>query len=260
MITFIGDVHGWLGRLDVVVAQAQGELIFVGDLIDRGPQVPEVLDRVHDLCEAGKARCLLGNHEWMLARVLGRGDADPDLEAFDAWIAGWGGSAVMAAYGVDTPAALKVRLGRHWPWLGELPWVLEGAVEHRRWTAVHAGLHPNRPFVQQLDELRRGWNGPWRDGDDPRPPPLFSKKWLAKYPSDMPADMCLVSGHIPVWQPLIMPQRIACDTSGGMPDRRLTGVIWPSGTVITSGSPYELAAAVAVGQTVDAVRESTPEV
>ena len=236
MPTFIGDVHGWCERLDSVIAQTDDELVLLGDLIDRGPQVPEVLDRVHDLCDSGRARCLLGNHEWMLARVLGRGDADPNYEAFAAWVGGWGGAAVMAAYGARTPGELKRRLGRHWPWLGELPWVLEGAVGARRWTAVHAGLDPARPFAAQLDELRAGWEGPWRDEHDPRPAALFSKAWLSTYPYDLPDDMCLISGHMPIREPLITPQRIGCDTTGGMPRRRLSGVAWPTETVIRSSS------------------------
>ncbi len=234
MPTFIGDVHGWIGRLESVIAQTQDELVLVGDLIDRGSQVPAVLDLVHDLCDAGRARCLLGNHEWMLARVLGRGNADPNEDAFAAWISGWGGASVMAAYAVRTPTELKRCLGRHWPWLGELPWVLEGVVADRRWTAVHAGFDPSRPFAEQLAEVRCGWDGPWRDDDDPRPPPLFSKHWWRAYPPDMPTDMCLISGHMPIWKPLIMAQRIACDTTGGMPDRQLTGVMWPAGTVVRS--------------------------
>jgi len=234
MLTFIGDVHGWYERLEAVLAQAQGEVIFVGDLIDRGPQVAQVLDLVHALCLAGRARCILGNHEWMLARVLGDVDEAPDEDAGEAWLDGWGGGAVMDAYGATTLAELKERLGEHGPWLRALPWVLEGAVDARRWVAVHAGFDPQRPFATQLAEAHCGWDGPWSRSSDPRPPLLFTKKWLAQTPADQPPDVCLISGHVPVYQPLITPQRIACDTTGGMPDRQLTGIIWPAEIVIRS--------------------------
>ncbi len=234
MPTFIGDVHGWIDRLDAVLAQAEGEIVLLGDLIDRGPAVPEVLDRVHDLYDRGLARCVLGNHEWMLARVLGRGDAPPDEDAFDAWVDGWGGDAVMAAFGVDSAAELKHRLGRHWPWLGELPWVLEGTAAGRKWVAIHAGFDHQRPFAEQLADVRAGWDGPWSRSDDPRPPPLFSKRRVMVIPPDLPPDVCLISGHTPVIRPLITAQRIACDTTGGMPGRRLTGIIWPEERIISS--------------------------
>lgn len=39
-------------------------LVFVGDLTDRGPDSPAVVDLVHDLVESGRAQCVLGNHDF----------------------------------------------------------------------------------------------------------------------------------------------------------------------------------------------------
>ncbi len=46
-------------------------MIFVGDLVDRGPDSPGVLRLAMGMVEAGHALCVSGNHEAKLARVLG---------------------------------------------------------------------------------------------------------------------------------------------------------------------------------------------
>lgn len=232
-VTFIGDVHGWSGRLDRVLAQARGSLVFMGDLIDRGADGPGVLTRVRALCEAGRARCLLGNHEYALLRGLGHdGLGLPGDEGlFDAWSQRFGGHALMESYGIaeGDREALRQALGDHLDWMATLPWVLEGEeAGGRRWIAVHAGLS-EEPLAPQLDWLRHGW-----DNDDGGPAHLFSKAWTDCVPYDLPANTCVVSGHTPVRHPLVAPHRILCDTSGGMPDRVLSAVIFPAGKVITS--------------------------
>lgn len=87
----IGDVHGCfdelselLARLGYVVALAgegdarryqvahpQGRrVVFLGDLVDRGPRVVEVLRLAMDMVESGAALCVPGNHEVKLLRKL----------------------------------------------------------------------------------------------------------------------------------------------------------------------------------------------
>lgn len=229
-VTFVGDVHGWRERLDRVIAEAEGELVFMGDLIDRGPESPAVLDRVHELCAGRRARCLLGNHEYTLVRALGLPGTGfaPDARLFDAWKRSFGGQTVMTAYGVKTPQALSQALGHHLAWLASLPWILRGEEDDRCWIAVHAGLG-EEPWEPQVARLEQGWAG-----DDGHAAPLFNKAWAQCLPQDLPAHCCVVSGHTPVRQAVVLPQRVLCDTSGGLPDRRLSAVVWPSGRVITS--------------------------
>lgn len=45
-------------------------LLFLGDLVDRGPKIPEVLRLVMDAVDSGVARCVMGNHEAKLLRKL----------------------------------------------------------------------------------------------------------------------------------------------------------------------------------------------
>lgn len=229
-VTFIGDIHGWRDRLDRVLDQTHGELVFMGDLIDRGPESPAVLDRVHALCDGRRARCLLGNHEYTLLRALGWPGTgfEPDPRLFEAWKRSFGGQSVLDAYRVKTAEALIDAMGHHLPWLASLPWVLRGVEGERHWIAVHAGLGED-PVAGQLAQLERGWAG-----DDGHAAHLFNKAWAHCVPCDLPPRWCVVSGHTPVRQPLVLPQRVLCDTSGGLVDRHLSGVVWPEGRVIAS--------------------------
>ncbi|MFJ5289249.1 polynucleotide kinase-phosphatase [Streptomyces sp. NPDC088348] len=75
----IGDIHGCSSELDTLLtrlgytdgAHPEGRTaVFVGDLVDRGPDSPGVLRRVMSMVAAGNALCVPGNHENKLGRYL----------------------------------------------------------------------------------------------------------------------------------------------------------------------------------------------
>ena len=84
----IGDVHGCLAELEqllhalgyAIERDAEGRpvnarnperrAIFLGDLVDRGPDTPGVLRLVMGMVAAGTALAVLGNHEAKLLRAL----------------------------------------------------------------------------------------------------------------------------------------------------------------------------------------------
>lgn len=75
----IGDIHGCSSELDTLLgrlgyvdgAHPEGRTaVFVGDLVDRGPDSPGVLRRVMGMVAAGNALCVPGNHENKLGRWL----------------------------------------------------------------------------------------------------------------------------------------------------------------------------------------------
>ncbi|MFV0574701.1 MAG: metallophosphoesterase [Vibrio sp.] len=82
---FIGDIHGQVEKLDALLShfdleQNQAQLVFVGDLIDNGKDATvdhlALLNKVKDLVDAGKAHCVMGNHEfnavgWVLKKPDG---------------------------------------------------------------------------------------------------------------------------------------------------------------------------------------------
>ncbi|MFE6822866.1 polynucleotide kinase-phosphatase [Streptomyces sp. NPDC057690] len=75
----IGDIHGCaleldglLGKLGYVdgVHPEGRQAVFVGDLVDRGPDSPGVLRRVMAMVKSGNALCVPGNHENKYGRHL----------------------------------------------------------------------------------------------------------------------------------------------------------------------------------------------
>lgn len=88
MYDIIGDIHGYCSKLRELLfhlgyKEANGvwshpsrKAIFVGDYIDRGPEIRETLKLVRNMVEAGAATALMGNHEYnavAYARELERG-------------------------------------------------------------------------------------------------------------------------------------------------------------------------------------------
>lgn len=75
----IGDVHGCSAELEALLAKLgytdgvhpDGRTaVFVGDLVDRGPDSPGVLRRVMAMVAAGSALCVPGNHENKYGRYV----------------------------------------------------------------------------------------------------------------------------------------------------------------------------------------------
>ncbi len=72
-LDIIGDIHGELDALVSLLRKLgyddagrhadKRRLVFVGDLVDRGPDSPGVLRAVKRIVEAGNAQCIAGNHE-----------------------------------------------------------------------------------------------------------------------------------------------------------------------------------------------------
>jgi hypothetical protein len=72
-LDLVGDIHGEIDALRLLLARlGYGEhgthptgrrLVFLGDLIDRGPDSPAVVRTVADLVDCGRAVALMGNHD-----------------------------------------------------------------------------------------------------------------------------------------------------------------------------------------------------
>ncbi len=72
----IGDVHGCAKALERLLDRLgyrkqagvwrhpRRMVLFLGDIIDRGPHIREALHLVRDMVDAGQALCIMGNHEF----------------------------------------------------------------------------------------------------------------------------------------------------------------------------------------------------
>ncbi len=75
MYDIIGDIHGHADELiqllgilgyqkkQGVYEHPERKVIFLGDFIDRGPQIRQVLEIVRPMVEEDKALAVMGNHE-----------------------------------------------------------------------------------------------------------------------------------------------------------------------------------------------------
>ena len=210
-ILAIGDVHGcaeyldaMLGLLDRIHTRARhrgrrGELVMVGDYVDRGPDSLGVLERLGAGIGAAlntPVHLLLGNHDQLLAACL---HVMPDPEILELWFEN-GGHTTMAECGIgaddvaadpaEVSARLRARLGR------EGIRVLRELAHTWRcgnYLFVHGGVDPSRALeVHSATELV------WM-----REPFLDGAGWRHPF--------AVVHGHTPC-VPEVLPHRIAIDS------------------------------------------------
>lgn len=237
-VAVIGDVHGQIEQLETVLDRLrqlpnyeQRWIVFIGDLVDRGPDTKAVLDLVSDLLtEHPKTAICCGNHELAMAGALGLIPTPEYANWAERWLADYGAQETFASY--DVPFGelenLKAKLGeQHTKLLSDLPW----AIEHPQYLFVHAGLDANTPFAMQLRILKQ------RDFTLNRPQWLCSKSLVT---SPIPADcpVTVVSGHVQVPEVTFSSKRILIDTTGGL-GGDLSCVLLPEKKVLTSGADPE---------------------
>lgn len=161
VIHAVGDIHGQLAALRAMLErlgwQRAGEgwrhprgerLLFVGDLVDRGPDSRGVVETVRRLVADGEALCLMGNHEFNAVQFH-----TPDPDAPGEYLRPRKPAnerqhqATLGSF-QDDPAGLREALA----WFRTLPVAVE--LPHLR--AVHACFDP--AALAALD-TRRGDDG-----------------------------------------------------------------------------------------------------
>lgn len=152
----VGDIHGCSDLLDRILEQMTDDpVVFVGDLIDRGPDSRKVLEKVFDLCsgDGQKYQTLMGNHEKLLLNFL----KDPEGVG-PSWTR-FGGLQTLASFGIslsssvhtdeacrDARDALIGEMGKPMiDWLTDLPCIWSSGNVH----VVHAGADPSHPMTAQ---------------------------------------------------------------------------------------------------------------
>lgn len=151
----IGDVHGCLRELDRLLVKGQEDgprrLIFVGDLINKGPNSMGVLKRARAL----RAEVIQGNHERAFLKYV-RSDRIPKRKHWNL---------LLEEMGKDWRD--WIRYIENWP----------SYIETDHFLVVHAGLQPGKePEETDPDILAniRTWDGVGRNLDNERNPPWFN--------------------------------------------------------------------------------------
>lgn len=172
----IGDIHGRLDLLDQLLLKIEADdarrgnantgLIFLGDLVDRGPDSAGVVERVRALCaERTDTRCLAGNHEEIF---LGAHEGDGELIRLLLRVGGW---ETLLSYGLKAEAIDEAGIAElaemiqravppeHIAFLRGLDeYVVEGD-----YVFVHAGIRPGVALEQQSPRDLRWMRQPFLD-------------------------------------------------------------------------------------------------
>jgi serine/threonine protein phosphatase 1 len=172
----IPDVHGCLITLrtlieELIELRKSDTLIFLGDLIDRGPQSKGVIDYIIQLQERGiRIKVLRGNHEDSFAKVY-RGEQAKGLinktlgiktGLYKDWLT-YGGEDTLKSFGVTRVTDVPEKYIK---WIEELQYY----VKWRHYYIVHAGFNfePDDIFLDtqammwireyQIDQAKLGPN------------------------------------------------------------------------------------------------------
>lgn len=164
----VGDIHGRLDLLELLLDHIHRDiarrpparvlLAFLGDLIDRGPNSAQVLERLRTYRHEGvRTIFLLGNHEEVMLRIL-QGEADH----VSAWLR-FGGAECLQSYGIDPrpiaaaspEVALATIRAAVPPSHVEFLKTFIDSCQLGDYLLVHAGIRPGVPLDrQQQSDLR----------------------------------------------------------------------------------------------------------
>lgn len=228
----IGDVHACHEELEALLvrlgyevvrndtgagpgydtAPAPGRMaVFVGDLVDRGPDSARTLGLVMEMMDAGHALTIPGNHDNKLARALAGRDVErkhglaETLEQLERW-----------------PEAFRERARA---FLNGLPshYVLDGG----RLVAAHAGMKEHLQNRTSHEVRDFGLYGETTGETDEDGLPV-RVDWAADYRG----HAAVVYGHTPVPEPEWVNETICIDTGcafGG----KLTALRWPERELVS---------------------------
>lgn len=227
----VGDLHGCRDEADKLLKQvsvrAEDHVIFLGDLVDRGPDSAGCVElALHRERVQGKPACILGNHE---EKHLFYDDIEREK----------GQVSVQIATHVETRMQLKPH---HYAYFRRMPKFLR--LPEYNTVCVHAGAWPKRPIEQQTDrhllhiQMIRPydkWGNFYRHKDAER------SCWASKVPEgedgwkfwhhfwDGPER--LVFGHSVLNKPLVTDRVVGLD-GGGCFGLELWALVLPENEVV----------------------------
>ncbi|WP_037914113.1 polynucleotide kinase-phosphatase [Actinacidiphila yeochonensis] len=218
----IGDVHGCARELETLLAElgyvdgvhpAGRTAVFLGDLVDRGPDSPAVLRRVMGMVAAGSALCVSGNHENKLGRYLK-------------------GRKVQISHGLAETVEQLERADAADPELrGRVRAFVDGLVSHYlldggRLVVSHAGL-PEKYHGRTSGRVRSHA----MYGDTTGETDEFGLPVRYPWAEDYRGRAAVVYGHTPVPKASWLNNTICLDT-GVVFGGRLTALRWPEREIV----------------------------
>jgi serine/threonine protein phosphatase 1 len=165
----IGDIHGHLDLLfgvhDLIATDmaryGAGQVVHVGDLVDRGPDSRSVVEYLSRGIDEGHDWVVLkGNHDRMFSLFLEDHAAqDPGLRAIYSWLhPKLGGATTLQSYGLanaaDRPVDKVYADAQHLVPQAHVDFLTRRPTWHRVGGTifVHAGVRPGIPMPQQAED------------------------------------------------------------------------------------------------------------
>jgi protein phosphatase len=223
----IGDIHGCADELELLLARLgyrvrwtprldiqrdhQRTVVFVGDLVDRGPRTPDVVRIARWMIEGGMALAVRGNHEDKAARWL-EGRAVKPTHGLQATIDQYEALWREGDPGSDDRNSVRA-------FFDSLPshlW-LDGG----RLCVAHAGIKADMIGRESPAVRKFTLYGQTTGETDERGLPVRAD-WAADYRG----SSCVVYGHTPIEEAVFVNNTICLDTAcvfGG----KLTALRWP---------------------------------
>ncbi|MEW2805542.1 polynucleotide kinase-phosphatase [Streptomyces massasporeus] len=210
----IGDIHGCAAELEALLGKLgyvdgvhpEGRTaVFVGDLVDRGPDSPGVLRRVMAMVKSGNALCVPGNHENKYGRYLR-------------------GRKVQHTHGLAE--TIEQMTGESEEFVAEVREFLDGLVSHYvldggRLVVCHAGL-PEKYHGRTSGRVRSHA----LYGDTTGETDEFGLPVRYPWAEDYRGRAAVVYGHTPVPEATWLNNTICLDT-GAVFGGKLTALRWP---------------------------------
>jgi len=216
----IGDIHGQadlleklreniVGYHDWKFPQQPGQVIYLGDYIDRGPKSLEVIDMAMSGISNFESIFLKGNHEQFVLEAC----YSYDRSTWHNWMSA-GGEITLKSLGYDLfEHGYDAEILRDYLGPSRLKWLKNLKLSYRLndIVCVHAGLVPDVPLADQVEKDM-----------------LWIRNRFLK--SDFDFGFGVVHGHTPEKRPIVKQNRICIDTGAGM-GGELTALVvdkpWP---------------------------------
>jgi serine/threonine protein phosphatase 1 len=178
----IGDVHGChvalTTLLGLIKPTAEDTIVFLGDVVDRGPATKECIDEILRLENQCRVISIMGNHEEMM-----RGSLQKSF-MWQVWVE-CGGAVTLESYG----GSLDNVPASHLKWLSTLRPFHETATD----IFVHASLETQQTLANQTGDYLR-----WKKLGGSERPHISGKRVLCGhtpqrdgYPLVFPGWVCL---------------------------------------------------------------------
>ena len=211
----IGDVHGCfkslMALIDTLPYKEQSQLVFVGDLVDRGKYSAQVVEFVKN----GGYPCVMGNHEAVMVQAHRYEEAEGIVDTYSTkrlWKLNGGRNTISSYF---RPNAGK--MSEHLAWMKNLPRYLEFDIPDENGKTLFITHGFGLPFWEEREDPQMKQAFIWERLNDKREQTYLDYPVFNVFGHDVQESAL----------PFITPHYAAIDT-GCVYEGKLCALEWPS--------------------------------